>query len=299
MHHIIAAAVLFSLAAAVYSGILLFSYRTELDVEDPQVKGILAPWQFDEAAEDQPLEGEKLFSAETVKSLQLDVMQAEISVISWNEPKIYIAYSIAPRTEDSAEDIYIDMGLTGERLGVSTQIRPNSSFTGSVKYQIRIPDSSTQMELPEIRIYGAGGNILLQNIPEPTRISADTVTGSIDMEGGRNAVLKTIQGNVRFAMPAAGDITVKTGRGSVYGILKTAKPADGSLTVQSDSGNIQLDLPESLQANFDIQSNEGRISSQFSDVTLQQAGENRFAGRRGEGDFKLFVYTNSGDVSIF
>jgi len=299
MHHIIAAAVIFSLAAAVYSGMLLFSYRTKLAVEDPQVKGILAPWQYDEAAVQQPLEGEELFSAEEVKTLQIDVMQADISVISWNRPEIYMAYTISSQPEKSEKDIYIDAAVTGERLDISTQLRPNSSFTGDVQYQIRIPNSSTQMELSEIRIYGAGGNVLLQNIPVNTRIYADTISGSIEMEGGSSAVLKTIQGNVRFAVPAAGDIMVRTGAGSVSGIVRSAEPAGGSLTVQTGSGDIQLDLPETLQANFDIQSNAGEISSQFSDVTLQQAGENRFVGRRGEGDCKLFIHTDSGDVSIY
>lgn len=124
-------------------------------------------------------------------------------------------------------------------------------------------------------------------------------TGSGSVEGrdvtSERFDASTGSGGIRLDDVSAPDIRASTGSGSVRLDLKTS-PRD--LTARTGSGSVTLRLPTNADAEVDIRTGSGGISTDFP-VTMDQVRRNELRGRIGAGTGgRLRVTTGSGGVRL-
>ncbi|MCF7946675.1 MAG: DUF4097 domain-containing protein [Spirochaetia bacterium] len=296
-NYIMLAAAVLALFVVFYSGIHLINYRKNINVEETRVKGILAPWQYDKEAEKQPAAGAEQFSGDELKRVFIDIVDAEVIVERWDSSEFRIEYDMTSIDQEFHEDVYARIYQDSETLSVKTQIRPNSNYKGNMMYHVYIPEPLS------LAVIGASSNIELVNIAEKTRVSAESISGTISLQGSSSADLSTVSGDINFAVYSGGRIKARSSSGSIEALLQESDASegqlDGSMELSTDRGSISLDLPDDIEADFDIHSENGVVDTEFSDFTLKEDIKNHFIGTRGEGTYNLKISTQSGRINIF
>ena len=128
-------------------------------------------------------------------------------------------------------------------------------------------------------------------------LRASTGSGSID---GRDVSAtrfdaSTGSGGVRIDALTSADVRASTGSGSVR--LELLKTPD-EVTARAGSGSVTLVLPADVNADLDIRTGSGGISTDFP-VTMEQMRRNEMRGRIGSGTGgRIRVNTGSGSVRL-
>ena len=123
-----------------------------------------------------------------------------------------------------------------------------------------------------------------------------TRNGKISLDGARGAIkAHSDMGDVSVsnAQNATLDLSSNNGAVSFSGSLGA-----GPHSVSSDFGNIQLTLPADTALNADLQTDFGKVSSDFS-FTIQGArDDNHWVGTINGGGAALTVKTNNGNIDL-
>lgn len=143
---------------------------------------------------------------------------------------------------------------------------------------------------------GSGGMELVGVSARELRAS----TGSGTIEGSdvtaERLHASTGSGGVRLASVTTSDLRASSGSGGVRLELMTT-PRDA--TISSGSGRVSLTLPTSTNAELDLRTGSGGISTEFA-VSMESMRRNQLRGRIGSGaDGRIRVTTGSGGVQLY
>lgn len=152
---------------------------------------------------------------------------------------------------------------------------------------------------------------------ELTRLQAATGSGGMDLVGittrelrastGSGAIegrevsaerfdASTGSGGVRMEAVTTSDLRASSGSGGVR-LELTRTPRDAS--IRSGSGGVSLTLPAATNAELDLQTGSGGISTEFA-VSMESVRRNELRGRIGSGaDGRIRVTTGSGGVRLY
>jgi lia operon protein LiaG len=150
-------------------------------------------------------------------------------------------------------------------------------------------------QLRDLTIDVGSGDVSVDNVRSAACLF-DTGSGDVNGSGARCDRLRVDvgSGDVTLADVRADDALVDTGSGSVR-LGMAATPA--SLTVDTGSGAVTVTLPDDLDADVDIESGSGDISSEFPVQTARFA-RNTLRGTIGNGGAKIRVDTGSGAIAL-
>jgi beta-lactamase regulating signal transducer with metallopeptidase domain/DUF4097 and DUF4098 domain-containing protein YvlB len=164
-----------------------------------------------------------------------------------------------------------------------------------------------------LTIERAGGEVTLGEAPNGARIN----TGGGDIRVGRSAGMveaKTGGGDIDIG-PVAGSVVAGTGAGEVRVTLVSARGEEQTVEVSSGNGRIVLELPEDLDASFDLETaytnGYGRATRIDSAWKLQSEETKewddshgtprryvRARGVTGKGRGMIYVRTVNGDIVV-
>lgn len=127
-------------------------------------------------------------------------------------------------------------------------------------------------------------------------VMVDAGSGSIDI---RQVTVERLEvdvgsGSVRSEAVSAEDVVIDTGSGSVE-FFATKVPRNTE--IDTGSGSVRIELPADANADLDIQTGSGGISSAFA-VTMDQVRRRELRGRIGQGGGRISVSTGSGGVRL-
>lgn len=155
---------------------------------------------------------------------------------------------------------------------------------------VRVEDASGELEVDT-----GSGSTTLSGL-RMTRVAVDAGSGSTDardVAAGRFAV-DVGSGSVTTEGLTTDDLYIDTGSGSVRLVL-TKVP--GRSDIDTGSGSVTLTLPASANAELDIETGSGGISSDFA-VTMEGYRRRELRGKIGDGGPMIRVSTGSGGVRL-
>ena len=122
-----------------------------------------------------------------------------------------------------------------------------------------------------------------------------TVNGGVkvvDLEG--DVEVRTTNGGVNISTD--GHARAKTVNGSIRASLGSADWV-GEAAFETVNGSVTLDLPETIDAEVEVRTSNGRITSELP-MEVVRSGRRRLDGRMGDGGRALFVKTVNGSVRL-
>jgi DUF4097 and DUF4098 domain-containing protein YvlB len=164
-----------------------------------------------------------------------------------------------------------------------------------------------------LHIHKAGGAVDLEDAPH----GADIETGGGDVQvrrGSGDIVAHTGGGDVAIG-PVAGSVSAGTGAGDVHVILASTGGRSQSVDIWSGTGKVIVELPEDLNARFDVETSftdsfrrPTKITSEWSldrdAITGWDGSEGtprrhvRARGSAGDGAGVIHIKTVNGDVEL-
>ena len=139
-----------------------------------------------------------------------------------------------------------------------------------------------------------------------TLVLTDVVAGSYDLttQNGKIGV-DGAQGTIK-AHSDYGDVSVSNARNATIDLSSNngavtfsgSLAAAGPQSLSSDFGNIQVTLPADAALNVDLQTDSGKISSDFSLTIKGAPDDNHWVGSINGGGAMLTVKTNNGNIDL-
>jgi DUF4097 and DUF4098 domain-containing protein YvlB len=219
---------------------------------------------------------EKKFLITSKTDFSLKNINGAVTINSWPESNIKVLVNISANSQESRDDLMINMTQDGKNLRVSSDYKEdsfNQNKKGTkVDYQVWLPADSNLFDIELIN-----GNLIIQDISG--EVEAQVVNGSIKGSGlSGNSQISSVNGNVNV-------------------IYDSNAKNVGNIEVETVNGSIKLYLPESFNAAITADTLQGSISNEFG----LEVKKNSFIGRnlRGKiGDGGNLVNLDSVNGSI-
>ena len=169
-------------------------------------------------------------------------------------------------------DIIVDEATAVQASSASGDI--DARHLGSLVAHTTSGDVEVATVTDSVRIETASGDVQADSAPKGAWVH--TVSGGIDVRGAGHRV---------SAETASGEITL--------GLVLPLTAVD----VHAVSGNVSVLLPLQADADVDVQTTSGDVSS-AAGLVLQQHSEHSLRGRSGKGGKAIRIRTASGDISV-
>jgi hypothetical protein len=272
-------------------------------------------------------------SADPNGQVEIVNVDGNVDVIGWDKPEIEVAGSLGSNADK------LDIGSVGNRTtirvvdsesdsdqqhwGIRVRIRHDavlsvhvprgSSLSASmVSANLSVRDIQGNQELQsvsgnvtaaamhDVRIHTVNGDIHLTAGPESRLLELGTVSGDLDVEGGRGDInINTVSGEGKLSLGAITHASIKSVSGNYQ--IRAALAGDGLLEGQSVSGDFIIDFTGAPPAaDFELHTFSGDLKSCFGQkATHENYGPgSRLSFRQGAGGAQVRIDTHSGDVSL-
>jgi len=206
-----------------------------------------------------------------------------------------VVYSEDEKTGGSTED-----DATGDLDGVRVD---------GEHERIRVGDDGAGF----LHIHKAGGGVDLDDAPSGAEIR--TGGGAVRVRHGRGSLSAHTGGGDIEIGPIAGSVSAGTGAGDVHVILASIGGDQQSVDIWSGTGNVVVELPEDLNARFEVETaftesfrRQARITSEWSlerdaitgwdDSQGTRRRHVRARGLAGDGKGLIRIKTVNGDIQL-
>ncbi|MGP4051337.1 DUF4097 family beta strand repeat-containing protein [Streptomyces sp. 2A115] len=146
-------------------------------------------------------------------------------------------------------------------------------------------------------VKGVSGDTTLVGLSGPVR--ADTVSGNVEAQAlAGDLRLNSVSGDLTVIEGSSPSVRAESVSGSLIVDLDSAgRPSDISLT--SISGEIAIRLPHPADAEVEVDTASGTVSSAFEDLRVGGMwGAKKITGRLGAGNGRLKATTVSGSIAL-
>jgi len=158
------------------------------------------------------------------------------------------------------------------------------------------------------------GDVEMNNIQGALRVTADDGNTSLsdseisdgrirtndgDVRVGRSSGNFTISGDdarVRLDEVSASRLEIDIGDGDVWTYLLAAENMD--VNIRTEDGDIELRLANDIAAELILESEDGNIDQEFTDISDVRQGEDWFTGILNNGGGSIRVRTDGGDIRV-
>jgi DUF4097 and DUF4098 domain-containing protein YvlB len=175
--------------------------------------------------------------------------------------------------------------------------------------------SLANSQAPTMEIISINGRITLEDIEVEGKLTAHSDFGDQSLSAVEASIydLQTQNGRIKLDK-ARGSITARSDFGDVEvlnvengtidlasnngAITFSGSLAEGPHSIASDFGNINLIIPPETGLNVDLQTEFGKISSDFEITVSGALDDNHWVGKLNGGGEALTVKTNNGNITI-
>ena len=135
-------------------------------------------------------------------------------------------------------------------------------------------------------------------VPPDVRVSANSVSGDIDIAGARGEVrASSVSGDLRLDHLRATSVSAHSVSGDVEVHVEQLS-GRGDLSFKTVSGDVTVELPRGLDADVSLTTVSGTLDSDFQMTLNGRVSRRRIEAKVGQGGRQLDVSTVSGDVRL-
>jgi hypothetical protein len=194
----------------------------------------------------------------------------------------------------------------GEALELDVELPKRWNRRGHANLELHVPrETSLEISNPngKVCISGVRGRVQVRASNGSARVA--DVVGDIDINTSNAKVCCSCNAGRLFARSSNGKIELDRHRGSVdvstsNGSIRASIEAVGRRGVQlaTSNGRIVLDLPDPVDADFDIWIDNGIIRNDRKLETTTRDTKDRVLGRVGSGGPPIKLRTSNGSISV-
>ncbi|MDG1752848.1 MAG: DUF4097 family beta strand repeat-containing protein [Thalassotalea sp.] len=220
----------------------------------------------------------KTFTVSERTEFRLDNVNGDVEIKAWDNNKIKVEAVITAKNQDARDRITIEMTENDRGVSVETHYKKSSGWgnnhSGTVEYTVMVP--------------------------RQTRLSSiDLVNGSLNIEGVQGEMnLDLVNGSI-VANGLTSDSEINSVNGSIEVTYQSLSANLKDISIDTVNGRIELSLPDSINADVDIETMNGSIRNDFG----LSVDKNMFSGRNlhgtiGSGDVRISIESVNGGVKL-
>jgi len=267
---------------------------------------------------------ERFFPLTQEGFVSVENVAGNILIHSWDKEqvKMIATKSVGAVWEEQAEklldDIEIEIITKKSQLSINTRYPTSSwwkqitslSSAPRIDYELWVPLNATvqiksvsgDIQIKEknnnIKVETVSGNIGLSDIWGNIEVS--TISGDINIQSSEgNIMAKSVSGDIKIIETKGVVSSIDTTSGDIWVELEEIDSTSSGMNFSSISGDIDLFLPESIEADIDTQTVSGKINTDFKIVVQETLGKRgKVQGTIGGGGVRIKFKTISGDISL-
>ncbi|MFF3483414.1 DUF4097 domain-containing protein [Streptomyces sp. NPDC002701] len=256
-------------------------------------------------------EPKKLTFDEPVKTLHVRIANGTVNVVGVDEgsARLEVTSIEGPPLMVTQEDgvltvAYEDLPWKGflkwlDRKGWLRSAEVSLAVPARTRVEVGVVGATAMVSGVEGRavVRGVSGDTTLVGLSGPVR--ADTVSGNVEAQALTGDLrLNSVSGDLTVIEGSSPSVRVESVSGSVIVDLDPAGRA-GDISLTSISGEIAVRLPHPADAEVEVDSASGTVSSAFEDLRVSgQWGAKKITGRLGAGNGRLRATTVSGSIAL-
>ncbi len=220
----------------------------------------------------------KTFEVDERAELRLENVNGEVEIQGWNKNEIKVTAVISAKNQEARDRITIEMDENSRGVSVETHYEKSSGWgsnhSGSVDYTVMVPNNTRLSSIDLVN-----GSLTVEDVSGEMNI--DLVNGSIVAKG------------------LASDSEINSVNGSIEVHYESLSDDLRDISIDTVNGRIELNLPENISANVDIETMHGSIRNDFG----LSANKNMFSGKNlqgtiGSGDVRISIESVNGGVRL-
>jgi len=220
-----------------------------------------------------------LESAETTSSfnnvidLKIQNITGSIEITSWEKDFVEVTYIKKAKTMSLLEEIEVTIEQQADRLSIETDL-PKNCRRCSVKFLISIPQKFKSIVAKTVT-----GSINLKAVGYVENLTGKSTTGSINGElSFKNADLNVVTGGVELDIQEFSDY--------------------GAINIHVTTGRVKINAPADFDAEVDLKTVSGSISTDFPVETVGTIKRNQLVGKIENGAASCTIRTVTGSISL-
>jgi len=221
---------------------------------------------------------EKSFEVTNDSAFSLNNINGAVVIKSWPENTIKVLATVRAETQESYDDVTINMVQHGQKVSVKTDYKEKvyrqNRQAARVDYQIWLPADANLSDIELIN-----GDLSIENI-----------AGEVDVE--------VVNGSIK-ATQLSGNSEISAVNGSVNVDYKAHVDDIESIEIETVNGRIELFIPQSINANVSADTMHGSIKTAFG-LTAKKStfsGHN-LRGEIGSGGTKIDLDSINGSIKL-
>ncbi|GAA6205266.1 MULTISPECIES: DUF4097 family beta strand repeat-containing protein [Thalassotalea] len=220
----------------------------------------------------------KIFTVAEPTEFRLDNVNGDVEIRAWDNDKIKVNAVIKAKNQAARERITIEMNENDRGISVETHYKKSSGWgrnhSGSVEYTVMVPRYTRLSSIDLVN-----GSLIVEGVEGEVNI--DLVNGSIEAKG------------------LTKDSEINSVNGSIVATYQSLSNDLRDISIDTVNGRIELNLPESINADVEIDTMNGSIRNDFG----LSVNKNMFSGKNlhgtiGSGDIRISIESVNGGVKL-
>ncbi|GLX77055.1 hypothetical protein tinsulaeT_03950 [Thalassotalea insulae] len=220
----------------------------------------------------------KTFEVSEQAEFRLENINGDVEVNGWDKNEIKVQAILIADDQDDLARITVDIDESSRGVSVETRYKKSSQWrdhnSGSVDYVIYLPKAA---KLADIEL--VNGSLTVEDVQGEAKFKL--VNGSIAAQGLMN------------------DSEISSVNGSIDVSYSAASPQLNDIRIDTVNGQVELNLPENIGADVDIETMHGSIRNDFG----LSVDKGKFVGRNlhgtiGSGDVNISIESVNGGVRL-
>ena len=225
-------------------------------------------------------------SNKPVDSVNVSNISGRIEVEAWSNDWVQLDY--IKRGPGRHPEVVTD--LSGPELRIKAEYPRAAGNFGSVDFYLKVPEN-----LEDLKAGSVSGRITVSGLSTLTRQKLSSTSGSVSTDSSGELDISSVSGSLSFSTSGP-DVSASTTSGRIEGRL-TESPDWGDIRMKSVSGRLTLDVPPDINADVDLHSVSGSVSSELP-VSVTSSKDHSIKGVIGSGGISIEMSTVSGSVKI-
>jgi len=223
-------------------------------------------------------EVEKSFTVTGESKFSLNNINGTVTISSWQENTIKVVASISAESQESFDDVTINMSQNGQKVSVQTKYKEKAyrqnKQAARVDYQVWLPEDA---DLSDVELIN--GDLTIENIAG--EVDAEVVNGVINATGlSGNSEISAVNGSVNVSYKAQADDV-------------------DNIEIETVNGRIELFLPQNINADVSADTMHGAIKTAFG-LTAKESSFSGYnlRGEIGSGGTNIDLDSVNGSIKV-
>ena len=230
------------------------------------------------------------YEADESTILRVSNINGPITINSWTGNTVTLdAVKSSYISKEELDNIDIEVNESGNVIDIETKNLLEGTTNVVTDMVIKVPNyvniDTVSASNGDVHISGTKGNV-----------SAHSSNGDVSVENVDGYISATNSNGFIEIKETTGIKNLHSSNGDIYAEFFDFKE---NISISTSNGDIILYVNPSLNANIEMTTSNGRISTNDLSLDLTISEEDNMVGTLGEGGYKIDIHNSNGDIKLY